>query len=63
MVGNDVIPLWWGKEMRIPVPALKMNHSIVGKINFLCMVEQWGFLYGGDIPLFNSKNIIIRFHI
>jgi hypothetical protein len=39
MVGNDVISLWWGREIRIPVPALKINHSIVGKINFLCMVE------------------------
>jgi hypothetical protein len=39
MVGNDIIPLWWGREMRVPVPTLKINHSIVGKINFLCIVE------------------------
>ena len=41
--------------MRIPVLALKINHSIVGRINFLCMVEQWGFRYGGECCLFNSK--------
>ena len=63
MEGNDIIPLWWGREMRVPVPALKINRSIVGKQTFSVWWSSRNSAMVGGVAFLIAKNVIIHFDI
>lgn len=50
-----MIPLWWGRKMRVPVPALKINHSIVGKQTFSVWWSSGNSAMVGGVAFFNNK--------